>query len=152
MQTKLYDKLAALAAMVILLAATIFVLVHWGDLPEQIPSHYNFKGEPDAYGGTGTLIFTIVTAWILIPMMVILGKFPKYWNTGVQRTPANETAVNRIVRDLMDVMEVSMAILFAYMMIVPILGTAMGKWFMPLFLAVIFGTIMVTVVRLIRNR
>jgi hypothetical protein len=37
-------------------------------------------------------------------------------------------------------------------MIVPAMGIAMGKWFMPAFLIVIFGNIIVTVVRLIRNR
>lgn len=139
-------------AFVIMAAATVFLLINWGNLPEQIPSHYNFRGEPDDYGGTGSLIFMMVIGWVLLLVMMILGKYPKYWNTGVTRTPANEAVVNRITKDMLDIMEVSIAVLMAYMMVVPVRGTGMGIWFMPLFLAVIFGTIIVTAVRLIRNR
>ena len=85
-------------------------------------------------------------------MMCILGKFPKYWITGGERTPANEAVINRIVKDMMGVMIVSISLLFSYMLIVPVLQMNMGVWFMPLMLFVIFGTMIVTVVRLIRNR
>ena len=54
--------------------------------------------------------------------------------------------------DMLNVMEAGMAILFSYMVIMPAMGIAMGAWFMPAFLITIFGTIIVTVVRLIRNR
>lgn len=152
MKLNRFDLIANIASIVILLAATIFVLVNWGNLPEQIPSHYDFKGQPDAYGGKGSLITSMVIGWVMLLTMMILGIFPKMWNTGVERTPANEAVINRIVRDMLSVMEISMAVLFGYMMVVPVIGTSMGIWFMPLFLALIFGNIIVTVVRLIRNR
>ena len=40
----------------LLAAATLFVLMRWQQLPEQIPTHYNFAGEVDGYGGKGSLI------------------------------------------------------------------------------------------------
>ena len=40
-------KISEITAIFILLVATIFVIVNWSALPEQIPSHYDFKGEPD---------------------------------------------------------------------------------------------------------
>ena len=152
MKSNLFDKIMAALAMLILLAATFFVLLNWSHLPEQIPSHYNFKGQPDAYGGKGTLIVLMVMGWIMIPLMMILSKFPKLYSTGVERTPANEAVINRITRDLISFMEAAVSILFAYMMIVPVTGSDMGVWFMPVFLGLIFGSIIVTVVRLIRNR
>ena len=152
MKSNLFDKIMAVLAILILLAATVFVLINWSNMPEQIPSHYDFKGQPDAYGGKGTLVVLMVTAWILVPMMMILGNFPKFYNTGVQRTPTNEAVINRITRDLISFMEFAIAVLFAYMMIVPVIGASMGAWFIPVFLGVIFGSIIVTVVRLIRNR
>lgn len=152
MRTTKFDLMMNSIAVVVLAAATLFLLLNWENLPERIPSHYNFKGEPDAYGGTGSLIFLMVTGWIIVLMMCILGKFPKYWNTGVERTPANEAVINRIVKDMMGVMIVSISLLFSYMLIVPVLQMNMGVWFMPLMLFVIFGTMIVTVVRLIRNR
>lgn len=152
MKSNFFDKIMTGLAILILLASTIFVLIKWDSLPEQIPSHYNFKGQPDAYGGTGSLVFSIVIGWTMLLTMMILSKFPHLWNTGVERTPANAAMINRIVRDMISVMELSLAALFGYMMIVPVIGIDMGVWFMPLFLGLIFGTIMVTVVRLIRNR
>ena len=152
MRKNFFDRIADVLAVLILLAATIFVLISWKDMPELIPSHYDFKGQVDAYGGRGILIFTMVMGWVLVLSMVVISWFPSIWNTGVERTPANAAVVNRIIKDMLNVLEVGMAILFSYMMIVPVMGTAMGIWFMPVFLITIFGTIIVTVVRLIRNR
>ena len=152
MRKNFFDKIAEVLAVLILLAATIFVLTSWKDMPDQIPSHYDFKGQVDAYGGRGSLIFAMVMGWILVLTMIVISRFPSAWNTGVERTPANAAVVNRIIKDMLNVMEAGMAILFSYMMIVPVLGTAMGAWFMPAFLTFIFGTIIITVVRLIRNR
>lgn len=152
MRKNFFDRIAELLAVLILLAATIFVLINWNSLPEQIPSHYDFKGQVNAYGGRGILIFTMVMGWVLVLSMIVISWFPSIWNTGIERTPANAAAVNRITKDMLNVMEVALAILFSYMMIVPAMGIAMGVWFMPAFLITIFGTIIVTVVRLIRNR
>ncbi len=152
MKMNLFDKITTVVAILLLLGATIYLFLNWSLLPAEIPSHYNFKGEPDDYGGKGTLIFTLIMGWTLVLLFWILGKFPKYWNTGVERTPANEAAVNRIIKDMMDVLQVAMAAMFSYMLVVPVLGTYMGNWFMPVFLISIFGTILLTAVRLIRNR
>lgn len=147
-----FDRIAEVLAVLILLAATIFVLISWNSLPEQIPSHYDFKGQVDAYGGRGSLIFAVVMGWVLVLSMIVISRFPSIWNTGIERIPANAAVVNRIIKDMLNVLEVGMAILFSYMLIVPAMGIAMGLWFMPAFLTSIFGTIIVTVVRLIRNR
>ncbi|MBR3784960.1 MAG: DUF1648 domain-containing protein [Firmicutes bacterium] len=152
MKSNLFDKITAMLSILILLAATLFVILHWGEMPEQIPSHYNFKGEVDDYGGKGILVFTLVMGWVMLLTFWIVGMFPKYWNTGVERTPANEAAVNRIIRDMMSVMQIFLAVMFSYMSVTPALGVNMGRWFTPVFLLAIFGTIIVTVVRLIRNR
>ena len=152
MKSNLFDKIMMVLSVLILLTATLFVIMNWGEMPEQIPSHYNFKGEVDNYGGKGILVFTLVMGWVMVLTFSILGMFPKYWNTGVERTPANEAAVNRIIRDMMSVMQLSLAAMFSYMSVTPVLGINMGCWFMPVFLMTIFGTIIVTIVRLIRNR
>ncbi len=152
MKSNIFDKIAVALSLLILLAATIFVVINWGDLPEQIPSHYNFKGEVDGYGGKGILVFTLVMGWVMVLTFSILGMFPALWNTGVERTPANAAAVNRIIRDMMSVMQISLAAMFSYMSVMPALGETMGSWFMPVFLITIFGTLIVTVVRLIHNR
>lgn len=147
-----FDRISEILSVLILLVATIFVLMNWNAMPDQIPSHYDFKGQVDAYSGKGFLIFTMVMGWVLVLSMIIISWFPSIWNTGVERTPANAAVVNRIVKDMLNLMEAGMAILFSYMMIVPVLETTMGVWFMPAFLIFIFGNIIVTVVRLIRNR
>ena len=152
MRKNFFDRISDVLAVLILLAATIFVLISWKDMPDQIPSHYDFKGQVDAYGGRGILIFTMVMGWVLVLSMIVISRFPSIWSTGVERTPTNAAVVNRIIKDMLNVLEVGMAILFSYMMIVPAMGIAMGVWFMPVFLIIIFGTIIITVVRLIRNR
>lgn len=59
----------------ILAAVALFVMfamlaIHWDDLPERIPTHYDISGQPNRWGpkanvfwlpGTGALIFVLLT-------------------------------------------------------------------------------------------
>ena len=52
-------------------AATAFI---YNKLPEQIPIHWNIKGEIDNYGGRGFIIFTALLPVIMLIFMKVLPK------------------------------------------------------------------------------
>lgn len=64
-----------LAIIIIVLLPFIYLAIIWNSLPNQVPTHWNFKGEIDAYGNKLTLLFVP----ILLPLLtyVILLIIPK---------------------------------------------------------------------------
>ena len=90
---------------VILLGATIFVLVMWPHVPEQIPTHFNISGEPDAYGGKGQMILLIVLAWVMFIGMTVLMNFPDTWSLPVKVTAENRARLYSIARTMLEIIK-----------------------------------------------
>ena len=111
--TTRYQRIAGILAPLILLGTIVYILILWHKLPEQIPTHYNFAGEIDGYGGRGSLLLMPVIALVTDLTVAVCGRFPKSWNTGVRVTVLNRVRVYRLVRDLMADLRLSMALAFA---------------------------------------
>ena len=109
----LYQRIAGILAPVLLLGSIAYILILWHKLPEQIPTHYNFAGEIDGYGGRGTLLLMPIIGLVMDLSLALVCRFPQSWNTGVRVTVLNRTRVYRLVRDLMADLRLSMAVLFA---------------------------------------
>ena len=109
----LYQRIAGILAPVLLLGSIAYILILWHKLPEQIPTHYNFAGEIDGYGGRGTLLLMPIIGLVMDLSLALVCRFPQSWNTGVRVTVPNRTRVYRLVRDLMADLRLSMAVLFA---------------------------------------
>ena len=111
--TTRYQRIAGILAPLILLGSIVYILIIWHRLPEQIPTHYNFAGEIDGYGGRGTLLLMPVIGLVTDLTVAVCGRFPKSWNTGVRVTALNRARVYRLVRDLMADLRLSLAVSFA---------------------------------------
>ncbi len=79
------------ARFVLLLAAFLIVwafaegVAIWGNLPQQIPTHFGFRGEPDAWGPK--TVFTVFGPLIVAAVLLLLLAFfasrrfsPRHWN------------------------------------------------------------------------
>ena len=109
----LYQRIAGILAPVLLLGSIAYILILWHKLPEQIPTHYNFAGEIDGYGGRGSLLLMPIIGLVTDLTVAICARFPKSWNAGVRITVLNRARVYRLVRDLMADLRLSMALAFA---------------------------------------
>ena len=128
----LYQRIAGILAPVLLLGSIAYILILWHKLPEQIPTHYNFAGEIDGYGGRGTLLLMPIIGLVMDLSLALVCRFPQSWNTGVRVTVLNRTRVYRLVRDLMADLRLSMAVLFAGFGIYQAsLPEHFGVWFGP---------------------
>ena len=127
-----YQRIAGILAPLILLGSIVYILIIWKKLPEQIPTHYNFAGEIDGYGGRGTLLLMPIIGLVMDLSLALVCRFPQSWNTGVRVTVLNRTRVYRLVRDLMADLRLSMAVLFAGFGIYQAsLPEHFGVWFGP---------------------
>lgn len=111
--TTLWQRILGVLAPAVLLGSIVFILIRFPSLPEQIPTHYNFAGEIDGYGGRFSLLLMPLIGLVLDATLVLAGRFPKTWNTGVKVTLYNRVRVYRILRDMMAETRLGMALLFA---------------------------------------
>jgi uncharacterized membrane protein len=51
------------------LGMSLINVLNWADLPERIPIHWNFQGQPDSWGGKGTL--WLLPFLFLIPALLV---------------------------------------------------------------------------------
>ena len=136
-----------------LIAVTVYTAVRWETLPEEIPSHYNMAGEIDGTGGKGLLIFLLVTAWVLWAVLEIISLVLRQMCNGeTEASWRDPERYYRILKTMVEVLKLITALDFTYMVFCSITLRPLGWYFTPLFLILIFGNIIVSIVRLLRNR
>ena len=74
---------------VLLLLYWVYIVLSFRSLPSTIPTHYNFNGEPDSFGSSGTIfLLPIIGTFILIGFSA-LSKIPHHFNYLVEITEKN---------------------------------------------------------------
>lgn len=136
---KWYDYVLNLFGAAALASATVTLAVKWSTL-DQVPRHYDFTGQVDAWGGKGSLIFLVVLGWALYALLYAAGCFPKIWNIP-ETTPADQKEhVYRLSKGLLLYMRTAIAVLFSYLLFQSMyVRQSIGSWFLPCMLVVLFG-------------
>ena len=135
----------------ILLGATIFVLVMWPHVPDQIPTHFNFAGEPDSYGGKGQMILLIVLAWVMFIMMTVLVRFPNTWNLPVKVTAENKTRIYTITRCMLEIVKLLAVLLMSTLFISITIAANVPQFIMITLVAAILVTCIVGIYLLYKS-
>lgn len=151
-KSRWYDRLLFGLALAALLASTLYVFAVWKRLPEQIPSHYNGLGQPDAYGPRSGILFLPTIAWFLFVLISVVERFPSTWNTvnGIRRE--NIPAALRLSKTLIGTMRLALSLSFSWMIFCTARSAPMGAAALPLLLAAVFVPILVIMVLLLRLR
>jgi len=128
------------AALLALGGMFAWLLIHWGTLPESVPSHYNAAGEPNAWSPKASMWLLPVVGAGLYALISVIGGMNRLWNlpAGVDR---NVSEVQAVVLRLLAVVKVGVMAIFAYVSWTGInvaLGRAegLGAAFLPVVLAV----------------
>ena len=108
----LWQRILGILSPVVLLGSIAFILIRFPSLPEQIPTHYNMAGEIDGYGGRFSLLLMPLIGLVMDASLVLVGRFPKSWNTGVRITLYNRVRVYRLLRDLLAELRFTTALFF----------------------------------------
>lgn len=135
-----------------LLGSTLFVIIMWSQIPDQIPTHYNFAGEADGYGGKGSLIFMMVLAWFMFILITILMRFPNTWNMPVKVTAENKARLYSITRAMLEVIKMLVSLLFAVMLINAAIATPMPRFILIALIAAMLLSIIMGIFMMYKNR
>lgn len=136
----------------ILLGSTIFVMVMWPDVPDQIPTHFNFAEEPDSYGGKNQMIMLIVLAWVMFITMTVLMKFPNTWNLPVKVTAENKARLYSITRTMLEIIKFLAVLLMSTLFISITIAANVPQFLMIAIIAALLVTCIVGIYLLFKNR
>ena len=138
------DKLFEAVALLCLLANVAIIAISYSALPDIIPVHFNFSGEPNQFGSKNTL-WAIVAVSIFIYMLIgIISMFPESFNYPSQKEDKESQYKlgGKLLRSLKACILLFITITTFYMMQSAKTGSAKNAiWLIPLILLIVFGNL-----------
>ena len=152
MKPNIFDIVINFICMLQLFGIVIYLIVTWNSLPEQIPGHFGADGVVTRYDGKWALLVMPILAWLLFGGLSLIERFPQIWNTGVQVTKENKFRVYRILKNLLCATKLILVTSFIYVTIIQSLSQNLSRWFVPVFLFLLFGSMAYFAIMLIRAK
>lgn len=145
------DYLVNLIAVASVLALIVVPAWFFGDLPAEIPSHFNAAGEPDAFSSRGSIWVLPVVGVITTVGMLVLSRYPHLYNYPVEITEKNARTQYTLASRMIRIVGTTVAVLFtfiSYRTIQTALGQreGLGDGFILIFM---LGTFAPTIIYLI---
>ena len=117
----------------------LFVLYYYPNLPEMIPTHFDFNGVPDHYKQKEYIWFLPLLTIITYVSLLVVKRYPRILNYPVKITEENaEDQYNNAI-NLITVINLIIVISFSYLVYSKVQiaignGTGLGKYFLIIFL------------------
>lgn len=83
------DKISEALGWLLLFAFWFLIITNYPKIPDIVPTHFNFNGKADAFGGKARIFTLPSIATILFLGMTILNKFPHIFNYPTEITNDN---------------------------------------------------------------
>lgn len=97
---------------VVLALLWLYVIMHYGELPDKIPIHFDWKGQPDNTGAKYTLWMLPVMATIIGMVFSVLEKYPHVFNYPVTITESNAQTQYVLAVRMLKVLRIAVTLLF----------------------------------------
>lgn len=125
----------------VLICMIIYSVIVFQELPDTIPTHFDFKGEADSYGSKSSLFLLPGIGIVLFSLLFILNKYPHLHNYMVNITEENALKNYRFSTRVLRFTNLCIAILFFFIQF-KIVQTAkdnsisIGNWLIPLIIGI----------------
>jgi len=135
----------------LLVGYTIFLIIVWRKIPNVLPTHFEAAVEADSYGKKITLILMPILGYMILFAIIFFERFPNIWNFPVEVTDRNRNRLYMLSFQMMAVVKIMMVVLFIYIGFLTIYYP-MPIWPMYLIFGIMFGAIILSIVRMIRAK
>lgn len=159
MRTKLKKLLefGAVIAWMVLVYLVVDALYGASKLPARIPTHFGADGMPNAWGGPESLWLLAAVGTVMAVVLTWVSRYPQVFNYPVRVTRENQARLEALALEMIAWMRLELLCLFAGIEWQTIRSArmeqlALSVWFMPMALVVVFGTIGIYIVRMVRAR
>lgn len=124
---------------IVIIGLTVFLIVYWKHIPEQVPQHWNSAGEIDNYADAGSYIMLVIMmyfffAWHqLTKLLPILGWKENFFGKEAAHKASAELeyrAFNTLMLMLW-VCDLLLQVVMAYIIICGVFVANLGKGFLP---------------------
>jgi uncharacterized membrane protein len=133
-------------AILAVLTTILSPLYYWSELPEKVPTHFNFSGEADRFGDKATLLLLPLVSILVYGVLSVIVRYPEAFNYP-WRFGADKMARQRELAIMLILcLKTELVWLFALIEWEAIntafgRSSGLGKAFVPAAIAAIFGTI-----------
>lgn len=124
----------------------VIPLVFWGEIPDTIPIHYGMSGAVDNYADKSSLVLLFFAVAMLMGVMNIAIYYVKSNATSKYATEADKSQLDTVY-PMIVFMNLSIQVMFAYIMFCCTAGRNLGVWFAPVFLTATFAPIIFCIVK-----
>lgn len=125
---------------IILVAIWTMTLLNYSTLPDLVPVHFDFNGNPDKMGGKELVLVLPLICSVLFIALSMLSRYPHRFNYIVKITEENVEKQYSNALNMTAYLKLLMVVVCGYIelqMIRQSRGTlaGLGQWFAPLFIA-----------------
>ena len=152
MNKKMLYRILNILCLAIMVGSLAWLILYWKKIPDEIPTHFNVYGEADNFGSKKSIIILPIFAWMIYGMISLIECFPGAWNTGVKVTPENSARVYGILKSMIVILKLFVVLTFTLLMVFSAISKGLPVWLLPVELVGIFGTIIVSLIRLYKVR
>lgn len=145
------DTIAEVFCMILLIVTTLYTIYMYIQLPEKIPIHYNAAGVIDRYGNKLEIFILLIVTWVMYIGLSLVTRVPQFWNTGVSVTAENKDRVYRILKNMLKIIKMEIIVIFCYLIYNTTTLYNLPKWFVPIFLVLLFSTMLISFIVLIKK-
>lgn len=145
------DIIAEIFCMFLLIVTTLYTIYMYIQLPEKIPIHYNAAGVIDRYGNKLEIFILLIVTWVMYIGLSLVTRVPQFWNTGVSVTAENKDRVYRILKNMLKIIKMEIIVIFCYLIYNTTTLYNLPKWFVPVFLVLLFSTMLISFIVLIKK-
>ena len=145
------DTIAEVFCMILLIVTTLYTIYMYIQLPEKIPIHYNAAGVIDRYGNKLEIFILLIVTWVMYIGLSLVTRVPQFWNTGVSVTAENKDRVYSILKNMLKIIKMEIIVIFCYLIYNTTTLYNLPKWFVPVFLVLLFSTMLISFIVLIKK-
>ena len=145
------DTIAEVFCMILLIVTTLYTIYMYIQLREKIPIHYNAAGVIDRYGNKLEIFILLIVTWVMYIGLSLVTRVPQFWNTGVSVTAENKDRVYRILKNMLKIIKMEIIVIFCYLIYNTTTLYNLPKWFVPVFLVLLFSTMLISFIVLIKK-
>jgi len=156
-KTKTTDYFLEAIAALATIALVALPFIYYNQLPDEIPTHFNARGEADGFGSKALIWVFALIGVILYLGLSYMNRIPHKFNYPVEITEENAYYQYKNAVKLIRIVKLLCVLVMLFITYKSVTfgleeSTGLGVYFLPFFLILIFGTLAVYVIAAIRNK
>ncbi|MGV8113353.1 MAG: DUF1648 domain-containing protein [Lentimicrobium sp.] len=152
-----YGVVLEFAGWAVLAATWLYVLISYEHLPYIIPTHFNAAGQADAYGAKSAIIMLPVISTVIFTVITLVNFLPRMLSLKDTLSPLEAGRKYGGIIQLLRALKLIMASAFGYLAFRTIQQakgdpSKLGRWFLPVFIALTIIPIVIFIAGWLRKR